>query len=450
MRSSKSVPAGVSSKSLAKGVVKNNSVSSSRKHDLSLLRGSEGPKPETGRHLPGGGSRVDPGSFKGAAGSSSERFTYSMVNPEDWEFLPQERTPQGATETTGKGGKDKATKKTDDSRNPCLIAIRPQSKGQGECAIADKTDPITHFKHEGMVFSDPWRPNKRTGYDASAARQTWTWQQGMDTDKLALARQSAKQGKTKNKMDCRGKMHYLSGGEEDMIPSSKHTYIKCDMKPTDGHIYHNDKTNLAWVHRIEPSPRIKNEKDPNYHSGQLWDCMVYQPKEKPVAANTSTQCSFRGSDSAVATPPRASRGILTSVQSEPQIGGYRLSSDSAASMTIASTTTQNEQGRQSEPASARGSRESRGSMAMSARKAPSGAATPRGCSVPSRRTSRSASLTPRRGSLPKYGFPYNPQRRSQANTASRTSLTETQVESTPRVQRRSGSVSSSASKPIWR
>jgi len=250
-----------------------------------------------------------------------------------------------------------------------------------------------------------------------------------------------------------------------MVPSSKHPYIKCDMRPTDGHIHHNDKVNLAWVHRVEPSPRTKNEKAPNYYSGQLWDCMVYQPKEKPGAANTSTQCSFRSSESAVATPPRASRDMLTSVQSEPQIDGYRLSSDkyysadplddSAASLTIASTTTPNVQGRQSEPASARGSRESRSSMAPSAKKASSGAATSRGCSVPStRRTSRSASLTPR-GIHQNHGFPYNPQRRSQVNTASRTSLTETQVESTPRVQQRrsntrSGSISSSASKPVWR
>lgn len=101
-----------------------------------------------------------------------------------------------------------------------------------------------------------------------------------------------------------------------MIPAATQDYIKSDKKPTGGHMKRNDKRWLAWVHRNDSTPRIQ---EPKMNGSQrVWDCMVYEYQKPAEVANMSTQCSLR-SDSGIATPPQAPRGILTSVQSQPQI-----------------------------------------------------------------------------------------------------------------------------------
>jgi len=395
-----------------------------------------------GDHLLGFGSRVDPGVFKGAAGTAADRSTYSMVNHDDWEFMPKySKCPKGSK-----------VAKADNGRDPCKFAV-PAHKRGGVREDA-KTDPITHFKHEGIVFKDPWRPNRRTGYDATASSQTWTWQQEMDAGR---AHRPGRQ-----KTDCRGKMHYLSGGEEDLLPAAEKDCIKCERMPSKAARNFNEKTLLHWCQRNEPTPRLKAKK---VDSEQMWGCMVQPVKQKPAVGEAGIQCDLIPpwhSDSAGATPACASRGTLSSVQSEPQIGVYRpssnddrtpLYSDSIPSMMVPSTANENALPMQSEPSESRGSMESRGS-ARGRRAVPSKAATPRATSVPLRkggRTSRSASVTPRASTLSgQQGFPNNPERRLSATLrSSRTSLGGTPV-STPRVMQRSASATPGSVKAAWK
>jgi len=413
-----------------------------------------------GDHLLGFNSRVDPGAFEGAAGTTADRSTYCMADAENWEFMPKySKCPRGSKFA-----------KADNGRDPCRFATPAHRRG-GVREDA-KTDPITHFKHEGVVFKDPWRPNRRTGYKDIATVQTWTWQQEMD--------EGREHRPGRQKTDCRGKLYYLSAGEEDLLPAAQKDCIKCEMPPSKSACAFNEKTLLHWCQRNEPTPRLKAKK---VDSEQMWGCMVPLIKEKAAVGDTATQCDLIPpwhSDSAVATPPCASRGTLSSAQSEPRIGVYRpssnddrtpLYSDSGPSITLPYTATENVLPMQSEPSESRGSMESRGSTAKApaatsarvGRAAPSKAATPRGTSVPLRkgaRTSRSTSVTPRGSSSHRQqGFPYNPERRLSATlrgehvrlgNTPRTSLGETQADSTPRVMQRSASATSGSVKAVWK
>lgn len=419
-----------------------------------MTEGHRGAVECPGDYLLGFNSRVNPVAFKGAAGTAADRSTYCMVNSEDWEFIPKySKCPKGSK-----------IAKADNGRDPCRFAI-PFHKRGGVREDA-KTDPITHFKHEGIVFKDPWRPKRRTGYDAMASVQTWTWQQEMDAGR---AHRPGRQ-----KVDCRGKMHYLSGGEEDLIPAAEKDCIKCERMPSKSACNFNEKTLLHWCERNEPTPRLKAKK---VDSEQMWDCMVHSVKQKPAVGEAATQCDVIPpwhSDSAVATPPCASRGTLSSVQSEPLIGVYRPSSnndrtpfcsDSSPSMMVQSTATENALPMQSEPSESRGStiRAPAAASGRGGRAVSSKAATPRGTSVPLRKgaqTSRSASVTPQASTLSgKQGLPSNPERRSSSTprgeyvrtgNVSRTSLGETPANSTPRVMRRSASTTPGSVKAAWK
>lgn len=319
-------PAGITSKRLNIGFGHKETKGSNV--DLSLLYMSEGPHP--GDIALGFKSRVDPGTFQGAAGTTADRFTYTMVNKDDWEYNLYNTKAKHARETlkAAKNGTEAPS-----SHQGFLSAgageeahawldnriMKPQPKGRGECTVDARTDPITHFRHEGVVFKDPWKPQKRTGYNAKATTQTWTWQ--TNNEQPHHSEQTPGIKVSKNVLDCRGRMHYLNAGEEDMIPAATNNYIKSDRKPTDAHVLKNDKTQLSWVFRTQASPRNKFQ---SHGSEQIWDCMVYEYTRSASVGDMSVQCdrSVR-SESQDPTPMRAAQSprgsILSSCQSEPQL-----------------------------------------------------------------------------------------------------------------------------------
>merc|ERR1740133_935967 len=128
--------------------------------DLSLLYMSEGPHPCGQKHeFPKSfKTRADPGNFPGAAGTTADKFTYAMVNKDDWEYSKrkgqQAKAPQSAKYDHGgflASGAGEEAHAWLDTR--ALSSGKP--RGAGECTVDPRTDPITHFKHEGIVFKDP-------------------------------------------------------------------------------------------------------------------------------------------------------------------------------------------------------------------------------------------------------------------------------------------------------
>jgi len=139
------------------------------------------------------------------------------------------------------------------------------TKAAGVCGRNhQRTDPITHFRHENHGKEEVlwWKPCRQATQNGRLGHaQTWTWQTHIDLSSLSGRKQAdlekenmlkettAHLNAQKHKamgdlVTCRGERVYNLCGAEDMLPSGIYEYIKCDVPPTRTQILLNDQKYL--------------------------------------------------------------------------------------------------------------------------------------------------------------------------------------------------------------
>lgn len=150
-----------------------------------------------------------------------------------------------------------------------------------ECGIAkianvnsDRTDPITHFKSEGLD-REGFKPKKKRGYNHAAAGQSWTWAQDPKVIASLGLDNRPPNMKQKFSVGADGQRHYNMCGIEDLIPAASKDYIKCDRPARDQYIERNDKENLAYCFRegLQTDHTKKRPVHEYWQSDGIWSVM---------------------------------------------------------------------------------------------------------------------------------------------------------------------------------
>jgi len=230
-------------------------------------------------------SRLDPSNYQGAAGQVSARAVTSIhQNLHDKEAQLRE----GPNPRLAVDGRVKERQQNPESRQDCLgignaVLIR-QRKGSGRCAVnGERTDPITHFKHERTNDEDWdwWKPCRVMGQrDNANLEQKWSWQSHQGREDAKREKEEARQREKENErhnedcygdfakhnkkdvgflVTCRGEKIYNLCGAEDMLPAAIHECLKCDIPPLKSHVLLNDRKYLPVCARMElPKPNNYN------------------------------------------------------------------------------------------------------------------------------------------------------------------------------------------------
>jgi len=158
--------------------------------------------------------------------------------------------------------------------------------------IKDKTDPITHFIHEGLDQTDR-RRGVKNGYTTRAASQSWTWVQDprvREKMELFVDTDPEHKGEQKYSQGADGVKHYNMWGAEDMVKAATKPYIKCEKPPRSSHIGFNDRKVLPWCYRDleqkQNSNNTKPERSEQWESKRIWKCMRNEAYQKVLRGET--------------------------------------------------------------------------------------------------------------------------------------------------------------------
>lgn len=131
----------------------------------------------------------------------------------------------------------------------------------------ERTDPITHFAHEGGEIKRDIK-TKRSGYTTGAAKQSWTWSRDPATRENLGLGNSLDIGHEKYSFGADGVKHYNMWGTEDLLKPATKKYLKCERPPPQDLIRFNNKA-------IPSVYREANQRDRNNHgvSDRIWGVM---------------------------------------------------------------------------------------------------------------------------------------------------------------------------------
>lgn len=209
-------------------------VTKSKSVDFSLLQPGNGLKPDPKM-------RLDPGKFGVAAGA--------MVKP----------TPIEIWQETGIVGN-----------------LKPE----------ERTDPITHFKHEKMSFDKRQviikRGKRRPDGEHRAAKQSWTWSRDKGVREQMNLHDCESAGIKRFVIDQTGQWVYCIHGVEDLRPAATRTYLKCEKYPKKDHIKFNDKVAMPCCVRDNVPGKEDCLKPPNNwtKSDRIWDVLTDEAYQK--------------------------------------------------------------------------------------------------------------------------------------------------------------------------
>lgn len=142
--------------------------------------------------------------------------------------------------------------------------------------LAEKiTDPITHFRHEGLDVPQKWRVSKRSGYKHPAAGQTWTWAQDADVVASTGLFPRPEMIYMKASLGADGKRHPFVWGGEDMLPGATNDYVQCDRPADIDHIIFNDKESFPYC--VREGHTEKRPVHDYWRSDRMWDVMYDDP-----------------------------------------------------------------------------------------------------------------------------------------------------------------------------
>lgn len=134
----------------------------------------------------------------------------------------------------------------------------------------ERTDPITHFRHEGEdvteFMNERWA-KKRNDYTCMAAKATLI----INHDARLSAALKRSDIKPQIVVGADAVRHYNFWGEEDLRMAATKDMLKCERKPRDAHIVSNNKELLPYFWREGPS-----EKRPVHAYGKsqgIWDAL---------------------------------------------------------------------------------------------------------------------------------------------------------------------------------
>jgi len=129
----------------------------------------------------------------------------------------------------------------------------------------ERTDPITHFAHEGVVFgrNDANRKvRSATKYAYHAGLQTWTWAQDPDVKQFWGVADAPRVLSQKYQQGANGKRYYNVCGVEDLLPAATKPLIKCELQPSDHVMDRNDRDILPYC--VREKPHLVNRPLHNY------------------------------------------------------------------------------------------------------------------------------------------------------------------------------------------
>lgn len=155
----------------------------------------------------------------------------------------------------------------------------------------ERTDPITHFKHENVKFQQQHqlkkRGKRRPEGTHPAAMQSWTWQRDKASRDRAI--EDSKHGKIQRFVkDQTGAWVYCIHGVEDLRPAATKNYLKCEKAPKKEHIKYNDKVQMPCCIRDNVPGKRDCLKPPNDwpNSKRIWNCLVDEAYEKVLAGES--------------------------------------------------------------------------------------------------------------------------------------------------------------------
>jgi len=140
----------------------------------------------------------------------------------------------------------------------------------------DRTDPITHFKHDpdiGVKLEVKEHFVKRMGYEHGGALQHWTWAQ--DPKVVAELGCDARPESVwqKYQVGADGKRYYNVCGVEDLLPAATQNFFKCDLPPQKENVLKNDRQMLAYCIREGHPQRPVHS---HWKSDNMWSVMQHE------------------------------------------------------------------------------------------------------------------------------------------------------------------------------
>jgi len=283
-------------------------------------------------------SHTEPSRYQSAAGQKSDRTVTSIhQNLHDLEaqLAKVHPNPKAAvSDRLKKRGDSMERMVPDELAAKEGVLVEGRKKGNGQCGIqCERTDPITHFKHEGVAFNKYWwRPARRYNSNNRARAQTWTWQQHQGRGEKKLDENSAwyaenKVHDTGDLVTCRGERIYNLCGAEDMLPAALAAYIKCDKPPSKAQIVRNDKKHWPVCAQDSP-PREKN----NYNeSDEVWSmfCRGAWSTDAIEEAKQAAEKEAR-TKAELLKRPQSARPVLQTTGTEAPHRHYQLRPDTGA------------------------------------------------------------------------------------------------------------------------
>jgi len=153
--------------------------------------------------------------------------------------------------------------------------------------------------------SDPSRAARRQGYDITASKMTFTWnecgEQGF-SPKVPVRSMTEPVHRTLSMTkaprmytSCRGEKQYQICGNEDLREAATSNFVKSDVLPSARHVFENNRNELNGFEFKDITPRVAPKAD----STGMWGCLNWstQRQWEPPEQNTREQnnCSLLAS-----------------------------------------------------------------------------------------------------------------------------------------------------------
>lgn len=143
----------------------------------------------------------------------------------------------------------------------------------------DATDPITHFRHEGLDWDMKWKSSKRSGYNSRAAKQSWTWSQDSRVRDAMNLNTDPNAEKVRYLLGHDGVMRYNMWGAEDLKQGATADCIKCELPPELSHILKNDRSQMPYF--LRENDNHGDQRSHNHgRSDRIWDVLRDEAYQK--------------------------------------------------------------------------------------------------------------------------------------------------------------------------
>jgi len=178
------------------------------------------------------------------------------------------------------------------------------------------TDPITHFRHEGLDVPQLYHKQKRANHTTRCAAQTWTYSR--DPALHAALENEHSRAAISQKMCIEpsgGILRYRIAGGEDLLPGGTKQFVKCDPPVHPSTIAANDKKKLAYCVREVSRERIPVPNH-NTQSKRIWDVMYDKGYIKEQRSESSPGTTLQAGQITRDMPAAGVRAIIESL--DPQ------------------------------------------------------------------------------------------------------------------------------------